>query len=174
MWICRWRQWGKKCKDDSETCNWLTANTKSCPKCSNPVEKNGGCNLVLCRCGQAFCWLCGGVTGTDHSWTQIYGHECGRWKDDLDKRIDAAQRNHKRYMFYFERWKGHRDSLEKEGDHRWCKLTLGFSPGLLHLLSGCESNSTRPRHIHLIWIPICSWVFAVIDELGNSEDSSTW
>ena len=41
-----------KCQDDSETKNWLTANTKPCPKCGKPVEKNGGCNLVVCMCGQ--------------------------------------------------------------------------------------------------------------------------
>ncbi|GMH39326.1 hypothetical protein BSKO_07224 [Bryopsis sp. KO-2023] len=113
-----WRHWCKKCEDDSETRNWLTANTKPCPKCTNPVEKNGGCNLVVCRCGQAFCWLCGASTGTDHTWSRIYGHECGRWKDDMDKKIDEAQRYHKRYMFYFERWKGHKDSLQKEDEQR--------------------------------------------------------
>lgn len=127
--LLRWRQWQKKCEDDSETCNWLTANTKPCPKCSNPVEKNGGCNLVVCRCGQAFCWLCGAKTGTDHTWTQIFGHECGRWKDDLDKKIDEAQRNHKRYMFYFERWKGHKDSLKKEDEQRWFNLLVYWVKG---------------------------------------------
>lgn len=25
--------WLKKCSDDSETANWLNANTKDCPKC---------------------------------------------------------------------------------------------------------------------------------------------
>lgn len=49
---CRWKQWKQKCQDDSETHNWMTANTKACPKCSKPVEKAGGCNLVVCRCGQ--------------------------------------------------------------------------------------------------------------------------
>lgn len=27
------RRWLKKCNDDSETSNWLNANTKDCPKC---------------------------------------------------------------------------------------------------------------------------------------------
>ena len=49
---CRWKRWKVKCQDDSETKNWLTANTKACPKCGKPVEKNGGCNLVVCMCGQ--------------------------------------------------------------------------------------------------------------------------
>jgi ariadne-1 len=49
-----WTLWDKKCKDESETVNWLTVHTKPCPKCHKPVEKNGGCNLVSCICGQAF------------------------------------------------------------------------------------------------------------------------
>jgi ariadne-1 len=44
--------WDEKINGDSETRNWLAANTKPCPKCSKPVEKNGGCNLVMCKCGQ--------------------------------------------------------------------------------------------------------------------------
>jgi hypothetical protein len=47
-----WGMWDEKINGDSETRNWLAANTKPCPKCSKPVEKNGGCNLVLCKCGQ--------------------------------------------------------------------------------------------------------------------------
>lgn len=49
-----WELWTKKCQDESETVNWLTANTKTCPKCYKAVEKNGGCNLVVCICGQPF------------------------------------------------------------------------------------------------------------------------
>jgi len=48
----RWKLWKQKCQDDSETKNWMSANTKPCPKCAKPVEKNGGCNLVTCHCGQ--------------------------------------------------------------------------------------------------------------------------
>jgi ariadne-1 len=49
-----WQLWEKKCRDESETVNWITVHTKPCPKCHKPVEKNGGCNLVSCICGQAF------------------------------------------------------------------------------------------------------------------------
>lgn len=47
-----WSMWDEKVNGDSETKNWLAANTKPCPKCGKPVEKNGGCNLVVCKCGQ--------------------------------------------------------------------------------------------------------------------------
>lgn len=36
-------KWLQKAKDDSETSNWLVANTKCCPKCKRQIEKNGGC-----------------------------------------------------------------------------------------------------------------------------------
>ena len=42
--LCRVvKQWEKKCADDSETANWLNANTKECTKCNSTIEKNGGC-----------------------------------------------------------------------------------------------------------------------------------
>lgn len=39
------KKWLQKCKDDSETANWISANTKECPKCQSTIEKNGGCNV---------------------------------------------------------------------------------------------------------------------------------
>ncbi|OMJ23772.1 E3 ubiquitin-protein ligase dbl4 [Smittium culicis] len=51
--------WIQKCNDDSETFNWLASNTKDCPKCAYPIEKNGGCNHITCRnCSYEFCWVC--------------------------------------------------------------------------------------------------------------------
>nr|CAG4709955.1 unnamed protein product [Naegleria fowleri] len=39
---------------------YLDSFTKKCPKCSTPIEKNGGCNHMTCRaCLNHFCWVCG-------------------------------------------------------------------------------------------------------------------
>ncbi|KAH8950911.1 hypothetical protein BDL97_10G110100 [Sphagnum fallax] len=113
-----WTLWDKKCKDESETVNWLTVHTKPCPKCHKPVEKNGGCNLVGCICGQAFCWLCGAATGREHNWSSIEGHSCGRFKEEKEKEAARAQRDLKRYIHYHSRWKGHMDSLKFEQKQR--------------------------------------------------------
>lgn len=43
------KKWLKKCEDDSETSNWIMANTKECPKCGASIEKNGGCNAMKCK-----------------------------------------------------------------------------------------------------------------------------
>ncbi|XP_043713693.1 probable E3 ubiquitin-protein ligase ARI1 isoform X1 [Telopea speciosissima] len=109
-----WELWIKKCKDESETVNWITVNTKPCPKCHKPVEKNGGCNLVSCICGQAFCWLCGGATGRDHTWSSIAGHSCGRYKEDQELKAERAKRDLYRYMHYHSRYKAHTDSFKLE------------------------------------------------------------
>ena len=50
------------------------------------------CNLVVCRCGQAFCWLCGQGTGRAHTWTNIEGHSCGAYKEEAEARASEAQR----------------------------------------------------------------------------------
>ena len=34
-------------------------NRKMCPGCRSPIEKNGGCNRMICgACRAIFCWLC--------------------------------------------------------------------------------------------------------------------
>lgn len=37
------KMWLKKCRDDSETANWIKSNTKECAQCQSTIEKNGGC-----------------------------------------------------------------------------------------------------------------------------------
>lgn len=53
--------WVAKNSSESESVNWILANTKKCPSkaCQKPIEKNQGCNHMTCRqCGHHFCWLC--------------------------------------------------------------------------------------------------------------------
>ncbi|KNA13293.1 hypothetical protein SOVF_118030 [Spinacia oleracea] len=109
-----WELWLKKCQDESETVNWITSHTKPCPKCHKHVEKNGGCNLVVCVCGQAFCWLCGGATGREHTWSSIAGHSCGRFKEDDLQKAERAKTEWHRYIHYHNRYKAHTDSYKLE------------------------------------------------------------
>ncbi|KAH8392980.1 hypothetical protein KR200_007210 [Drosophila serrata] len=53
------QKWNEKSVDNSETSNWITANTKECPKWSVTIEKVGGCNHMVCKnqnCKNEFCW----------------------------------------------------------------------------------------------------------------------
>ncbi|KAJ6236378.1 e3 ubiquitin-protein ligase ari5-related [Anaeramoeba flamelloides] len=109
--------WLKKCKDDSETFNWLMANTKPCPKCKNLIEKNGGCNHMTCRknsggCGYEFCWICLGdwaKHGTSY-------YKCNHYdpnKHDNKKAKDSKMAL-ERYLHYFQRYQNHEKSLSFE------------------------------------------------------------
>ena len=107
------KQWLKKCEDDSETANWINANTKECPKCNSTIEKNGGCNHMTCRkCRNEFCWMCMGVW-SEHgtSW-----YNCNRFeeKSGSDAR-DAQARSRQsleRYLHYYNRYANHEQSAK--------------------------------------------------------------
>ncbi|GKD07529.1 probable E3 ubiquitin-protein ligase ARI2 [Tanacetum coccineum] len=101
-----WELWTKKCQDESETVNWLTAYTKTCPKCYKPVEKNGGCNLVV--------WLCGAATGLSHTWTSITNHTCGSFKEEQIANAKRSKSELIRYAHYYNHYKTHTDSLKAE------------------------------------------------------------
>ncbi|XP_052197020.1 probable E3 ubiquitin-protein ligase ARI2 isoform X2 [Diospyros lotus] len=147
-----WELWTKKCRDESETVNWITVHTKPCPKCHKPVEKNGGCNLVSCICGQAFCWLCGGATGRDHTWSQISGHSCGRYKEDGEKKAERAKRDLYRYMHYHNRYKAHTDSF---------KLESNLKETIKEKVSNLENKDSRIRDF--------SWVMNGLYRLFRSR-----
>ena len=51
--------------DEQASEAWKFANTRNCPGCFKPIQKNAGCIHMTCRtntgggCGHQFCWLCG-------------------------------------------------------------------------------------------------------------------
>jgi len=56
------RKWLVKNGAESENLTWIIANTKPCPKCGRPIEKNLGCMHMTCsQCKNEFCWLCLGA-----------------------------------------------------------------------------------------------------------------
>ncbi|XP_019633325.1 PREDICTED: E3 ubiquitin-protein ligase ARIH2-like isoform X1 [Branchiostoma belcheri] len=107
--------WLRKCADDSETANYISAHTKDCPKCNICIEKNGGCNHMQCfKCKHDFCWMCLGDWKTHGS--EYY--ECSRYKENPNIANESAQAQArealKKYLFYFERWENHQKSLKLE------------------------------------------------------------
>jgi ariadne-1 len=52
-------KWQAKNTAESENLNWILVNTKNCPKCKRPVQKNYGCMHMTCRppCKHEWCWL---------------------------------------------------------------------------------------------------------------------
>ncbi|KAI8907087.1 hypothetical protein DFJ77DRAFT_484361 [Powellomyces hirtus] len=107
------RFWLKKCADDSETANWISANTKECMKCMSTIEKNGGCNHMTCKkCKHEFCWVCLGPW-SDHG-TAWYN--CNRFdeKASIDARDTQAKSRQalERYLHYYNRYANHEQSAK--------------------------------------------------------------
>eukprot|EP01120_Amphizonella_sp_Union-15-10_P011882 TRINITY_DN5167_c0_g3_i3.p1 TRINITY_DN5167_c0_g3~~TRINITY_DN5167_c0_g3_i3.p1 ORF type:complete len:611 (+),score=128.13 TRINITY_DN5167_c0_g3_i3:43-1875(+) len=122
------KEWIAKGQDDSETVHWIGANTKHCPRCKVPVEKNGGCNHMTCRqCNYEWCWLC------IRPWK---GHNdyysCNRFEKNQKKKEKKKKKGKKlkllkeeeerqkqklqleRYLHYYERFVNHDNASKME------------------------------------------------------------
>jgi len=104
------RDWNKKNADTGADVRWIVANTKPCPKCKNPIEKNGGCMHMTCHrpggCGYEFCWICLKDWKT-HTTCSKFAHKDTKALGSEDERSDLV-----RYAHYFERFKEHEKAQE--------------------------------------------------------------
>lgn len=104
-------RWEQKYNDEGDSVKWITVNTKKCPRCSTPIEKNQGCMHMTCRsalgCGHEFCWLClgdwsthGQKTGGFYKCT-IYEErkKTGKPNDD-EKEREEMKNELERYSFH--------------------------------------------------------------------------
>ena len=81
------------------------------------VEKNGGCNHLICKnqsCKYEFCWVClGAWEPHGSSW-----YNCNRFnQDDAKKARDDQDRSRsalQRYLHYYKRYHNHHESLRLE------------------------------------------------------------
>ena len=93
-------RWNEKCSDESETTNWILANTKACPKCSSRIEKNQGCNHMTCRkCRHEFCWVC------MKDWKGHY--KCNEFVTENNAK---AKHELERYLHYYKRYHVHTEA----------------------------------------------------------------
>jgi len=115
------RRWKTKNSAESENMNWIMANSKPCPSCKRPIEKNQGCMHMQCSvCGHNFCWLCGRPWSEHGEGTGGY-YACNRYeaekkagkRDTELARRDAAKDSLERYMHYFERYSFNGDAAER-------------------------------------------------------------
>ncbi|PSR80304.1 hypothetical protein PHLCEN_2v6776 [Hermanssonia centrifuga] len=111
--------WMKSAREDAGTSQWIKANTRMCPQCQNNIEKNGGCNRILCRtCNFQFCWLC------MKKW-ETHGYNssiCNAWQEPQpDPASGAAKKNLEKWLFYFDRYNNH--ELSSKLDQELCDRT---------------------------------------------------
>ena len=110
-------KWNDKCRNESETANWILANTKSCPNCKIRIEKNQGCNHMSCQtCRHEFCWICMGDWKSHNSETGGY-YKCNKFgsadgADNPNDMSDAgkAKRELDRYLHYYSRYHAHSEA----------------------------------------------------------------
>ncbi|KAG9145212.1 hypothetical protein Leryth_008971 [Lithospermum erythrorhizon] len=115
-------KWILKNSAESENMNWILANSKPCPKCKRPIEKNQGCMHVTCTppCKFEFCWLCLGAW-SDHGERTGGFYACNRYEaakqdgvfDETEKRREMAKNSLERYTHYYERWATNQSSRQK-------------------------------------------------------------
>ncbi|KAL8159226.1 hypothetical protein V2J09_000763 [Rumex salicifolius] len=99
-------KWILKNSAESENMNWILANSKPCPKCKRPIEKNQG--------------LCLGAW-SDHGERTGGFYACNRYEtakqqgiyDDAEKRREMAKNSLERYTHYYERWATNQSSRQK-------------------------------------------------------------
>mmetsp|Transcript_27531 Transcript_27531/g.41201 ORF Transcript_27531/g.41201 Transcript_27531/m.41201 type:complete len:587 (+) Transcript_27531:18-1778(+) len=98
-------RWKDKCKDESETAKWIVVHTKTCPKCTTRIEKNGGCNHMTCRkCKYEFCWICM-KNWNSHINCNTFTSKDG--DDPSDGTMADSKRELERYLHHYERYQAH-------------------------------------------------------------------
>ncbi|KAL7176870.1 hypothetical protein ACSBR2_030248 [Camellia fascicularis] len=115
-------KWILKNSAESENMNWILANSKPCPKCKRPIEKNQGCMHMTCTppCKFEFCWLCLGAW-SDHGERTGGFYACNRYEaakqegayDETERRREMAKNSLERYTHYYERWATNQSSRQK-------------------------------------------------------------
>ncbi|KAL9343067.1 hypothetical protein Peur_063498 [Populus x canadensis] len=115
-------KWILKNSAESENMNWILANSKPCPKCKRPIEKNQGCMHMTCTppCKFEFCWLCLGAW-SDHGERTGGFYACNRYEaakqegayDESERRREMAKNSLERYTHYYERWASNQLSRQK-------------------------------------------------------------
>ncbi|PWA38893.1 IBR domain-containing protein [Artemisia annua] len=115
-------KWIMKNSAESENMNWILANSKPCPKCKRPIEKNQGCMHMTCNppCKYEFCWLCLGQW-SDHGERTGGFYACNRYEaakqegayDEAERRREMAKNSLERYTHYYERWATNQSSRQK-------------------------------------------------------------
>ncbi|KAL4616916.1 ankyrin repeat and IBR domain-containing protein 1-like isoform X2 [Arapaima gigas] len=159
-----WKQWLQKVSEmnpeklagvnaayeDAANLLWLRTNSKSCPICKSPIQKNEGCNHMQCaKCKYDFCWICLEEWKKHSSSTGGY-YRCTRYEviqqvEEQSKELTAeAERKHKnyqelnRFMHYYTRYKNHEHSYQLE--RRLLKTAKAKMEQLSRALGGREQS----------------------------------
>lgn len=103
------KKFHKETQEDIATNSWKAQNTKPCPKCNSPIEKNGGCNHITCKspgCKHEFCWICFG------DWRGHGPHGCNRYAPSTGQMNYSQHLD--RFKHFSDRFKAYTESQKLE------------------------------------------------------------
>jgi len=114
----------KEKSEDIRTLKWVQENTKQCPGCKNPIEKNDGCFMMTCsKCRFQFCWLCLSAWSTHSNHFQCAKFPQGQltnkpiFIDDTQKTNQPVDMD-EQIMNYIERYTAYKTRPEYEKNLR--------------------------------------------------------
>ncbi|CAA7400457.1 unnamed protein product [Spirodela intermedia] len=114
-------RWNLENSTESQKMKWTSANSKPCPRCKQPIEKNRDFMRITCPpCKFAFCWLCL-EPWSDHNERTGGFYSCNRYEaarqeglnDETESRRKMAKNYLERYTHYYERWAANQSSRQK-------------------------------------------------------------
>lgn len=116
------RKWILKNKDNSQNAQWILVNTKPCPKCKRPIQKNQGCHHMTCTppCRYEFCWYC---LAKFESYSvrccnayRANGADLAKMELELEPNQKKLKEYLDRYLHYFERWANNLSSKQRAAE----------------------------------------------------------
>eukprot|EP00917_Polyrhabdina_sp_WS-2016_P031370 GHVP01066935.1.p1 GENE.GHVP01066935.1~~GHVP01066935.1.p1 ORF type:complete len:327 (-),score=54.68 GHVP01066935.1:48-1028(-) len=109
-------EWQKKCDLEAKNTSYVVANTKPCPKCSRPIEKNSGCMRIICVCKLEFCWLCMKVWST-------HGYQiCSMYRPK--ERNELFRESKEKYLHFYERFLFHEEASSKSFREKTTRIIM--------------------------------------------------
>eukprot|EP00731_Ephydatia_muelleri_P018044 Em0011g84a len=130
--------------------SWLAENTKPCPNCNCPIEKNDGCNHMTCvKCSHEFCWVCFGSWRFHGSRTGGY-YSCNKFRaarsaeKKLEKAKEAAKKKTTKeqeeyFKHIYSRFQNHSNSLRIEEQY----LVTSKEKATALLVAACEGLASH-------------------------------
>lgn len=110
-------EWNLKSLKEADNAQWIVTNTKKCPKCFTRIERNHGCNHMVCtKCQYEFCWVCMGSWKEHGIGTGGY-YRCNKYKPkkslgNKQKLQQSEDEELDKFVHYFNRFHNHAQSRQ--------------------------------------------------------------
>lgn len=110
-------EWNLKSLKEADNAQWIVSNTKKCPRCFTRIERNHGCNHMVCtKCQHEFCWVCMGSWKEHGIGTGGY-YRCNKYKPkeamgNKQKLQQSEDEELDKFVHYFNRFHNHEQSRQ--------------------------------------------------------------